>query len=170
MAAKSFLRLVAGKLKAIQAVVTSAGAGNDGDIVALDSTGRLDQSVMPVGIGADVLNAPTFENITSGDYVNIFDDGGVIKVRKADNSNNRPAHGFVDTTVVAPANINVLFEGANGNLSGLTLGARVYLGVTGGIIQTPLAPITDATKLHQFLGVATSATSANTDMDDCVQL
>lgn len=170
MAAKSFLRLVAGKLKSIQAIVTSAGAGNDGDLVALDSTGKFDVSVMPVGIGPDVLNAPSFEDLAAGDYVNIFDDGGTIKIRKADSSNGRDAHGFVKDTVVAPAAVNVFFEGPNEDLSGLTLGARIYLGVTGDIIETPLAPVTDAGKIHQFLGIAISATAVNTDIDDCVQL
>lgn len=170
MAAKSFLRLVAGKAKAIQAIVTSSGAANDGDLVALDSTGKLDESVMPLGIGADVLNAPSFEDLTAGDYVNIFDDAGTIKIRKADNSNGRDAHGFIKDTVVAPAAVNVFFEGPNANLSGLTLGARYFLGETGAVIETPLEPIADAGKISQYLGVAISATSINTDMDDCYQL
>ncbi len=170
MAAKSFLRLVAGKIKAIQAVVTSAGVANDGDIVALDAAGRLDPSVMPVGVGPDVTNLPSFENLTSGDYVNIFDDSGTVKARKADNSNGRAAHGYIKDTVVAPAAVNVFYEGANANLAGLTKGARIYLGVTGGIIEAPLVPITDAGKIHQFLGVAISPTEVNTDIDDCIQL
>ena len=48
MAAKKFLRLVAGVLTEIAATVTSSGASNGGDLVALDSSGRLDNSVMPV--------------------------------------------------------------------------------------------------------------------------
>mgnify|MGYP003629511162 CR=1 FL=1 len=170
MAAKSFLRLVAGKLKAIQAVVTSAGAGNDGDIVALDAAGRLDPSVLPIGVGPDVTNLASFENLTSGDYVNIFDDAGTVKARKADNSNSRPAHGYIKDTVVAPATVNVFYEGANPNLAGLTKGVRIYLGITGGIIETPLIPITDVGKTHQFLGIAISATEVNTDISDCIQL
>lgn len=170
MAAKSFLRLVAGKAKAIQAIITSSGAGNDGDLVALDSTGRFDVSVMPVGIGPDVLNAPSFEDLTAGDYVNVFNDSGTIKIRKADNSNGRDAHGFIKDTVVAPAVVNVFFEGPNDSLSGLTLGARYYLGETGGVIETPLEPITDAGDISQYLGVAISSTAINTDIDDCYQL
>ena len=170
MAAKSFMRLVAGKLAAIQAVVTSAGAGNDGDIVALDATGKLDPSVLPVGVGPDVTNMASFEDLSSGDYVNIFDDAGTIKARKADNSNSRPAHGYITDTVTAPAVVNVFFEGENANLSGLTLGARIYLGVTGGVTETALVPITDTGKIHQYLGLAISATSVNTDIEDCVDL
>jgi hypothetical protein len=170
MAAKSFLRLVAGKLKAIQATVTSAGAGNDGDLVALDAAGKLDASVLPVGVGPDVKNLVSSENLASGDYVNIFDDAGTMKARLADNSNGRPAHGFVKDSVTAPAAVNVFFEGSNSDLSGLTLGVRVYLGVTGGVIETPLAPITDTGKTHQYLGLALTATEVNTDIEDCIQL
>jgi hypothetical protein len=47
MAAKSFLRSVAGRLVHIAGVVVSAGAGNDGDIPALDANGRLDPSLLP---------------------------------------------------------------------------------------------------------------------------
>lgn len=50
MAAKSFLRLVNGVITATPATVTSAGAANDGDLVALDSSGKLDASVLPTGI------------------------------------------------------------------------------------------------------------------------
>lgn len=170
MAAKSFLRLVNGVITAIQATVTSTGAGNDGDLVALDPSGKLDVSVLPTGVGPDVKNVVSFENLSSGDYVNLFLDGGVIKARLADNSNGRDAHGFVKNTVTAPATVNVYFEGPNPNVSGLTIGARQYLGTLGKTIEIPLSPITDTGKIHQFLGIAVSTTEINTDIDDKVVL
>jgi len=169
MAAKTFIRLVAGKLKAIQAIVTSAGAANDGDLVALDASGKFDLSVLPTGIGPDVINLVSGESLAAGDYVNIFDDAGTVKARKADNSNGRDAHGYVKDSVTAPAAVNVYFEGSNPNLSGLTKGARIYLGTTGGIIETALTP-PDSGKIHQFLGIAVSATEVNTDIADCISL
>ena len=171
MAGKTFLRLVNGKLKAIQASVTSAGAANDGDIPALDSNGRLDLSLMPVGVGPDTKVLPVSEvaGIGIGDYVNIFDDGGTESVRLADNSNGRPAHGFVKAAFADGANATVYFEGANEDLSGLVSG-RVYLGTGGGVIQTPLVPVTDTGKIHQLLGVSLSATEVNTDIQDCIEL
>lgn len=52
---------------------------------ALDASGRLDSSVMPVGIGADTATIQTSEALASGDYVNIHDDvAGAFRVRKAD--------------------------------------------------------------------------------------
>ena len=171
MAAKSFLRLVAGKYKAIQAVVTSAGAANDGDIIALDSTGKIDNSVLPVGVGPDIEMLPVSDasGLSAGDYVNIFDDGGTFSVRLADNSNGRPAHGFVKANFADAATASVYFEGSNTDLSGLVAG-RVYLGTAGGVIQTPLEPITDTGKIFQLLGEAVSATAVNTDIDDCTEL
>jgi len=140
MAAKSFIRLVAGKLKAIQATVISSGAGNDGDLLALDATGKIDTSVLPVGVGPDTKVLPVSEvaGIGVGDYVNIFDNAGTESVRLSDNSNGRAAHGFVKAAFADAANATVYFEGSNTDLSGLTSG-RVYLGVAGGVIQTPLA-------------------------------
>ena len=172
MAAKSFLRLVSGKLKAIQAVVVSSGAANDGDIPALDSNGRLDVTTMPIGVGPDtkVLEVSEASGLTAGQYVNIFNDGGTEKVRLADNSNGRDAHGYVIAAHSDGANATVYFEGANDNLSGLTPGQRVYLGTAGGVITSPLVPITDTGKIHQFLGIAISPTAVNTDIDDCISL
>lgn len=170
MAAKSFLRLVSGKLSSIQAVVASLGAANDGDIVALDSTGKLDISVLPIGVGPDIATLVAFEDLAAGDYVNIFNDGGTEKVRLADNTNGRDAHGWVEAAALTGVNAQIFFEGANDSFIGLTPGARVYLGVAGDIITTPLTPVTDSGKIHQFLGIAISDTAVNTDIADCIAL
>ena len=37
-------------------VTTSAGAGSSGEIPALDSAGKLDSSMMPVGFGQDSIS------------------------------------------------------------------------------------------------------------------
>ena len=170
MAAKSFLRLVAGKVKAIQATVVSTGAANDGDIVALDGTGKIDVSILPVGVGPDVELVVCSEDLGAGDYINVFDDNGTRKVRLADNTNGRDAHGFVKSAFTTGESAVVYFEGPNNNLSGLTIGSRMYLGTAGGVISAPLAPITDAGKIHQFLGYAVNSDTVNTDIDDLIQL
>lgn len=172
MAAKTFLRYVSGKIQAIQATIVSAGPANDGDLVALDSTGRLDETVLPVGVGPDVASIVVEEvaGLSAGDYVNIFDNAGTPKVRLADNSNGREAHGFVKAAYADGATAVVYFEGPNSDLSGLVAGQRVFLGTAGGVITTPLVPVTDAGKISQLLGSATKATEVNTDIDDCIQL
>lgn len=169
MAGKKYMQLINGKRSLTKSKDVSTGAADAGEVIALDSEGKIDPTMLR---DIDNKNVPSFEDLASGDYVNLFDDGGTIKARKADNSNGRPAHGFVKDTVVAPANVTVYFEGANANLSGLSIGARYYLGTVGAPTGTPLdpaAPVDDG-KLHQFLGVAISITEINTDIEDCITL
>lgn len=157
MAAKKFIRNVSGRLTEVAGVVTSAGAGNDGDIPALDSSGKLDSSMMPVGITADTVIAPSSENLAAGDWVNLWSDGGTLKVRKADATTaGKEADGFVSVTVTSPANATVFREGTNSNATSLTLGAFHYLGTTPGA-ETATAP-SAAGNVVQRLGKAKSAT------------
>jgi hypothetical protein len=167
MAGNKYMTLSGGKKVLEASVDTSAGAGDAGKIVALDAEGKIDPSMLR---DIDNLVVVASEGLSAGDYINLWDDTGTVKARKADNSNGRDAHGYVTETVLAAANVTVFFEGANTDLSGLTLGARVYLGVTGDVIQTPLDPVADAGKIHQFLGIAVSATSVNVDIADCISL
>ena len=72
--AQKFLRLLSGVISELEALVTSAGAGDAGKIPALDVTGKLDNSFMPVGIGADSKILPASENLAAGDLVNVWND------------------------------------------------------------------------------------------------
>ena len=60
MAAKKYLKLddSSKSIAEEQATVTNAGAGDEGKIVALDATGKLDDTVMPDGIGANIIVLP----------------------------------------------------------------------------------------------------------------
>src|SRR5690348_13233365 len=108
MAGNKYIANSSGKLKEVAATQSSAGAGDAGKIPALDSAGLLDISMMPVGVGAEVVVAPAFENLTAGNFVNLFDNSGAINVRKADATTNaKPADGFVLANVTAPANATV---------------------------------------------------------------
>lgn len=160
-----FLNLENGKKKLDSAISSSAGAADANKIVQTDSTGRFDSSVLPVGIGADTQDIISFEDLVAGDFVNIFDDGGTISVRKADATNGRDANGFVLSGVTAPALATVYFEGTNTQLSGMTGGARQYLGTAGGVTATPN---TTTGQIHQYLGKASSATELNVEMADCI--
>lgn len=166
--AEKFIELVNGKLTQNEALVTSVGAGDGGKIVALDSAGKLDLSLLPTGVGPDIVIIEASENINAGDYINIWNDLGIVKVRLADNSNGRDAHGFVMTAVTSGNNADVYQSGVNDGLSGLTIGSRYYLGTAGGVTATP--PVSPAADISQFLGVAISATELKTNIDDCVVL
>lgn len=163
--ANKYIALLSGKLTNTEATVVSAGAGDAGEIVALDASGKIDVSVLPVGVGPDVKSLVTSANLAAGEYVNIYDNAGTPTARLADASNGRDAHGFVKAATTSPAAATVYFEGTNSDLSGLTIGGRVYLDTVGGITQTPRT-----TGVHQFLGIAISATEVNTDIDDCIVL
>lgn len=165
MAAQRFLARVGGKFKQLQALVQSSGVSDAGKIVALGDDGRLDDSVMPVGIGVEVDVLPASEALTAGDFVNIWSDSGVAKVRKADNTNGRGADGFVLVAVTSSANATVYpLDGVNASLTGLTPGADYWLGTAGGVTPTPLDETDggNANKVSQYLGKALSASELRT--------
>lgn len=168
MAGKKYLRLNAGRIQEVAATDASAGAANAGDVVALDSNGRIDASMMPVGIGADTAIIQASEALAAGDFVNIHNSGGA-RVRKADATTpGKEAHGFVLASVASGANATVYFEGQNTQVTGRTPGARQYLSTTpGAATETPPSA---SGNVVQLLGTAVSATSISTEIEDGVIL
>ena len=109
--AQKFLRMLAGVIAELEALVTSAGAGDAGKIPALDATGKLDNSLMPVGIGADSKILPASENLAAGDLVNVWNDSGTAKARKADATvAGKEANGFVLAAVTSGDERHGLFR------------------------------------------------------------
>jgi hypothetical protein len=159
MAGNKYIKNNAGTLTEEVAVQSSAGAGDAGKIPALDSSGKLDNSMMPVGIGADTSSIVSSENLAAGDFVNIYDDSGTAKVRKADaTTSGKQAHGFVLSAVTSPAEATVYMEGTNTAVTGATAGG-VFLSTTAGGF-TSTAP-SSAGNVVQRIGVATSATTVS---------
>ena len=157
--ADKFLKLVNGVPTEMEGKVQSAGTDDAGKIPALDANGRLDETLMPSGIGADVALIEASENLSAGDFVNVYNSSGA-KCRKADASTaGKHAHGFVLDGVTSGATATVYFEGPNDQVTGATPG-DVYLSdlTPGGFTST--APIGTG-KVVQRLGVATSATAIN---------
>ena len=167
--AQKFLRMLAGVIAELEALVTSAGAGDAGKIVGLDATGKLDQSLMPVGMGADTKLLPASENLSAGNKVNIWNDSGTAKVRKADATvAGKEANGFVLAAVTLGNNATVYFDGTNTQLSGLTPGAVYYLDTTaGGITETPPS---GSGNIVQRVGRALSATELTFESGEPVTL
>ena len=158
MAAKKFLRLVNGVLTEIFGVQTSAGAGNAGDLVSLNDTGRIDNSMMPVGIGADTATITASETLAAGDWVNVWNSSGA-KVRKADATTaGKEAHGFVLAAVTSGNPATVYFEGTNTQVTGQTPGP-VYLQTTAGAGGATIPSASG--NVVQQIGVAVSATAVN---------
>lgn len=142
------------------ATTASAGAADAGKIPGLDAAGRLDNSMMPVGLGADTSVVTASEALAAGDFVNIWNNTGA-KARKADATTaSKEAHGFVLASVANGAAATVYFEGSNTQVTGQTAG-NVFLSTTPGL-ATSTAP-SAAGNAVQRIGVATSATNINTE-------
>ena len=158
MAVFKYLKQVAGVLTEQAGVDASAGAGDAGKAVALDSTGKIDNSMMPVGIGAENDIIPASENLAAGDFVNIYTDTGAVKCRKADGTTSgKSAHGFVLAAVTSGNNATIYrISQTNTQLSGMTPGAKQFLSTTAGAV-TETAPNASG-NVVQILGVAKSAT------------
>lgn len=142
----------------VNAVNASAGAGDAAKIVQLDSSGRIDSTMMPVGMGADSQVITTSEALAAGDFVNIWNSTGA-KVRKADATvAGKEAHGFVLSAFGSSASATVYFEGTNTAVTGQTPGP-VFLSTTAGG-ATSTAP-SGSGNVVQRIGFAISATAIN---------
>lgn len=149
------------------ALQSSAGAGDAGKIPALDSAGRLNANMMPVGIVPETVSFTASEDLTAGNFVNLYLDT-TLKGRKADNSNGRRAHCFVNASVSTAATGTGFTEGVNSDLSGMTAGAEnVMLGTAGGVTET--VPSAGASVIVQHLGFAKSATELIVDLKQPIE-
>lgn len=160
-----YLRIDTNGIAETTAINTSTGAGDANKIVATGSDGRIHSSLMPVGIGAETKSITASESLSAGDLVNLWNDGGTVKCRKADASNARQAHGFVLSPVSANASATVYFEGTVTGLTGLVAGARYCLSATtpGGVTTT--IPTT-AGQIYQPIGYAISTTELTFEPDE----
>ena len=151
----------------VNSKTTSAGAGDTGKLVALDSSGRIDSTMLPVGVGADTASLTTSEAVASGDLVNIWDSAGA-KVRKADATTvGKHAMGFVLVGAGSGASVTVYFEGTNSGVSGQTPGP-IYLSTAAGLASA--TPPASAGNVVQRVGFATSATSFNAQCGEPIVL
>ena len=179
--ADKYIKQVSGTLTEVEAIASSAGAGDDGKIPALNasgiladnilnaaetgvskvvktkSTGLLDEAIMPTGIGADIDLIVASEALGAGDLVNVYDNSETPNCRKADATTaGKEADGFVLASVESAATATVFFTGINNQVSGLTGGTDLFLDTTAGGVNAT-APSTTA-NVQQPVGKALSAT------------
>jgi hypothetical protein len=169
MSTNRFLSLVNGVQSWFTAITASTGVSDAGKILATDASGRIDSSFMPAGLGAATEVMVASEALTAGDFVNIWLDTGTRKARKADASNGRFVSGFVSANVALNANATVILQGANSNLTGLTIGSRYFLSSTTPGGATLTAP-TASGNIIQELGVAISDTAINFEYDSAITI
>jgi hypothetical protein len=156
-----------GRLKQAEPVSTSAGAADAGKIPALNSEGKLDSTLLGEVVGLDTGRLMTaYETLSAGDFVNVFLDGGVPKLRKADASSDAlMAHGFVKAAAQAGTEVKFYHCGVNGGLTGLVPGTTYFLsaGEPGG--ATAACP-TASGHIVQAVGVALSETELQTNISE----
>lgn len=164
MAIQKFLAMVNGIRQELSVGISASTGASDADKVpVLGSNGRLDNSFMPTGIGADTASILTSEALTAGDFVNIYSNAGTANVRKAVATGvATKAMGFVLASVSSGAQATVYFEGSNTSVTGQTPGS-VYLSTTPG--QATTTPPSGAGNIVQQIGFATSSTSVNCQID-----
>lgn len=181
MAAPRFMSVIAGVRRLVATIATSAGAADAEKIpstnasgvldpsllnaattgvdkvVLTNGAGQLDPSIMPTGIGPDTSSVTTSEALAAGDLVNIWNDAGTEKVRKADaTAEGKEAIGFVLSAFGLGVPALVYHEGKVTGLAGMTPGARQYLATTPGA-RTAVSP-SAAGNVSQPVGTAISAT------------
>lgn len=111
--------LTNGRFKQVPGTVTSSGAAQAGQLVALGADGKLDPSVVGSGSGAggDVQNTTATEALNAGDWVNLYNNSGSAAARKAlAQDGTKPARGFVLVFVGAGSAVNVYLSGVNAKI------------------------------------------------------
>ena len=159
--AEKFVQLVGGIPTEKEGLTTSTGAASAGRVVALNSQGDIDQSMLPPGVAPDIATLVCAEAVTAGDFVNVFNDAGTPKVRRADATTaGKHAHGFVLEDADLDATAAVYFEAVNNMVTGHVAG-DVFLDTTPGAATA--TPPNGSGNIVQRLGVASSATSINVE-------
>lgn len=154
-----FLNLTSGQVSQEAAISTSTGAADAAKIIKLDSAGKLDSTLMPIGVGAETRSVIASEALSAGNLVNLYNNAGVLNMRKADGTAaGKPADGFVLAAVTATSTGTVYPEEAViSGLTGLTPGDDIFLSVATAGLATAVVP-TGTAKVAQLVGKALSAT------------
>lgn len=162
--------LTSGKRVRKTALISSSGVPDASKIVQTNAQGVLDSTLLPPGIGDDTKDIEAGEALNAGDFINIYDDGGTVKVRKADaTAAGKEAHGFVLQTYALAATAKVYFEGCNDQLSGLTPGEDHFLSKTAGEATDDISTYVSG-NVYQRLGQAVSANAIAFESGDCILL
>jgi len=155
-----------------KAPATVGGVGSADRIPALNASGELAESMFPATIsGTGTLVAVASENLVIGP-VDVFNNAGTLSVRRADAASGsvKPADGFVKATYSSGATDVVVYRQGNlSGLSGLTVGADVFLGKTPGTFAQDVSAYA-AGDFVQRLGLATSTSAVLFELSPGYQL
>lgn len=168
MSGQVFQALISGVKKWVTSKQTSAGAGDAGSIVALNSAGQIDITMFPGGLANQII-AVCSEDLPAGCPVNLYDAAGTPKLRKADaTSSGKRCHGFTQQAFTSGDTATAFRDGEITGLTGLTSGAEYYLSTTAGglALVAAVAGYTTAGMLIQHLGTAHGTTILSLAIDE----
>lgn len=166
-----FLKInAAGLQEEVVPIVTSAGAADGGKIAKTDpATGKFDISLLPSGTAVLVVTATAGEALIAGDCVNIYNDGGVKKCRKAiATDTNKTASGYVSAAYLNGATDVQIYRGGL-NSNAVILGTGVYgdnvfvSDTVAGQYMSPSAPIGNV--FSQIVGMFNAAGEIAFELD-----
>lgn len=151
MNAPRYITLVNGLRTLVSAITQSVGNASGFKIVATRVDGKIDPTFLPPEVEVQTEAIAAAEAIGAGRFINIYNDAGIRKIRNADASNGREAHGFV-LSAVAIGEIGTVYKsGANTALSGNS-GAKLFLSATSAGEGSSSAPDLAAGVIIQTLG------------------
>lgn len=143
-------------LEVTQDMVGALIVPGDNISVAYDDTAGTLTISAASGTGIAPENAQAAETLSTGQYVNLYWNAGVLSARKAGGAGKQPAHGFVIADVTSGGTVAVYpLAMMNAYLTGLVGGTTYYLStsVAGAVQDIPPAA---SGLLRQELGVAAS--------------
>lgn len=148
----------AGADKEVEFITASTGSSDGGKGIATKEDGTIDPSFMPPGIGADTITAVAGEALNSSTpIVNLFNDGGTIKARKADATSGgvKPASGFIKSNYSLGQSVTVYIEGYITGLSDLDITKRCFTSKTAGAVTQDVSEYT-TNDIAQDIGYPTA--------------
>lgn len=106
------------------------------------------------------------EALAFGDLINLYNNGGVINLRKCNGASGlvKPAHGYCSTAngvAIGAIGEYILSQGLL-TISGILPGQAIYLSTSPG--QATATPLTGAGQLEQFIGIGVASNIAYIDI------
>lgn len=152
------------------------GQALDGNLSGEGDFSNADQIVVTATASRDAAETllPASESLDALDIVNVWDDGGTPKVRKADATDDtKPAHGFVVESVTGDSfgpgdSVRVFYTGnILRGLVGLVPNQPYFLSETAG--QITATPVTGTGKILQVVGYAISTTDLMFEPEETIK-
>lgn len=166
MAVNKILSLVAGLKRWVIPISTSAGAGDADKPIVTNAAGVVDITLLPGGL-ANTIIAQCSEDLAAGNAVNLWNDAGTTKLRKADADGgvSKKCDGFVISAYASGDSATAYKDGSITGLSGLTLGADYFLSTTAGGITADPSGYASSAQTIQHVGKAQSASVLQIQID-----